>query len=143
MVVNDGHYSAHVELMADWRIKGEYDKAIADYKKAIELNPRCVDAYSSLAFLQASCLDEKYRDGKKALENGKQACEMSGGKDGDALDSLAAAYAENGDFDRAVEQETKALKLAMTDRSKKKFQARLELYQQKKPYRHDPKPEKD
>ena len=64
---------------------------------------------------------------------------MSGWKDSDNLDSLAAAHAENGDFGKAVENETKALRLAQTERAKKKYTARLELYKQKKPYRQEVK----
>ena len=64
----DHHYKARADA---WHRKKEYDKAIVDYRRATSLNPKSADAYNSLAWLQATCPDQRYRDGKMALENGK------------------------------------------------------------------------
>jgi len=58
-------------------------------------------------------------------------------KDADCLGTLAAAWAEAGDFDAAVKRQEKALGLpAKDDEPKRKdFEARLTLYRAKKPYR--------
>ena len=58
--------------------------------------------------------------------------------------TLAAAYAESGDFEKAKEWEAKAIEMATTDRSvtdkdKQEMRDRLELYKQGKPYREEPK----
>ena len=62
-------------------------------------------------------------------------------KKADYLDTLAAAYAEAGDFGAAVTWEEKAQSLLANDdvRNRKDFEARLTLYQAKKPYREEPK----
>ena len=52
-----------------------------------------------------------YRDGRKAVESGLRACELSEWKDASHLATLAAAHAESSDFDRAVEFQEKANKL--------------------------------
>jgi Flp pilus assembly protein TadD len=117
---------------------GEYDRAIADFNEAIRLNSVFSAPYAALAHLQASCPDDRYRDGTKALENAKQACEHSGWKIADALDALAAAYAENGDFEKARQYELKAIELLKGGKAKKRYRARLELYQQDRPYRAPP-----
>jgi tetratricopeptide (TPR) repeat protein len=121
-----------------YQITGQYERAIADYNEAIRINPVYSGAYASLAQLQATCPDDRYRDGKKALQNAKQACEQSGWKTGDALDSLAAAYAETGDFEKARQYEAKAIELVNTERMKNKYRSRLELYKANKPFRIKP-----
>ena len=55
------------------------------------------------------------------------------------LDTLAAAYAEVGDFDKAVESQEKASKLYTDADDRKKGEDRLKLYQQRKPYREEDK----
>jgi tetratricopeptide (TPR) repeat protein len=118
-----------------WEAKKEYAKALADYQKASELAPK--EAYgasyhTSLATLLAACPDQKIRDGKKALEAAKKAHEMAQGPS--ELATLAAAHAELGEFDEAVAWQTKALDAAPKT-LKEQYQQRLQLYQDKKPYR--------
>ena len=79
--------------------------------------------------------DAKFRDGKKALESATKACELSEWKDSYHVDTLAAAYAEAGDFDAAVKWQTKATALYEPGEDQKNAQWRLKLYQEKKPYR--------
>lgn len=122
-----------------WSKKGQYDKAVADYDQAIKLDPKHANAYNDLAWLYAACPDEKYRDGKKAFENASKAYQLTKGKSWDYIDTLAAAYAENGDFDKAKEWEAKAIKMATAEKSKEEYRSRLELYKQKKPYREEPR----
>ena len=55
------------------------------------------------------------------------------------LDTLAAAYAENGDFDKARQWQAKAIDLAADKEEGKVYRSRLELYQQGKPYRLESK----
>ena len=54
---------------------------------------------------------------------------------GNTIGSKAAAQAEMGDFEAAVQSETKALELNPHDES---FQARRKLYESKQPYRQNP-----
>lgn len=120
--------------------KGEYDKAIADYNEALRIRPEDSDALSALARLQATCPDAKYRDGKRALENANRAYEKDGGANWRCIDTLAAACAENGDFEKACQWQEKAIQLAGTDdsardRDKEELLSRLDLYRAKKPYR--------
>jgi hypothetical protein len=59
----------------------------------------------------------------------------TGWKEPECLDTLAAAHAETGDFERAVKRETQAIQLANDVATKQVFRFRLKHYEQKNPYR--------
>jgi tetratricopeptide (TPR) repeat protein len=120
-----------------WSNKKQYDRAVADYDQAIRLDPT-VAAYNSLAWLQATCPDARFRDGQKAFENASQAYQLSGGTMVGAIDTLAAAYAENGDFEQARRWQAKAIELSTNNKEKEEYRSRLRLYEQGKPYRQKP-----
>ena len=89
-----------------------------------------------MAWLLSTAPDAKVRDGKRALEAAKKACELTEYKNGGYLDTLAAAYAEAGDFEKAVEWQDKALKAGdIPVKDLDGARKRLELFKQKKPYR--------
>jgi hypothetical protein len=50
------------------------------------------------------------------------------------LSTLAAAYAEAGDFDSAVKWQTKVISLTSDAETKQDREARLKFYREKKPY---------
>lgn len=82
----------------------DYDKAIKDFERAIRLapeNPKNAHSYIELARLLATCPEEMYRDGKRAVQLATKACEMVDWRSGCQWDTLAAAYAEAGQFDEA------------------------------------------
>jgi tetratricopeptide (TPR) repeat protein len=119
-----------------WQNKGEYGKAIADYQKVIELDPNSVRGHNNLAWIRATCPDGKFRDGEKAVESGIKACELSNWKAHYALNTLGAAYAEKGDFQKAIEYEQKARELYPED-EKKRWEFLIEQYRSGQPYRQD------
>ncbi len=118
-----------------WENKKQFNKAIADYGEAIRLDPKGALAYNATAWIWATCPETKYRDGKKAVEAATHACELSQWRDAEHLGTLAAAYAEAGEFAKAIEFQVKAIKLYTSPADQKMGEARLELYIEKKPYR--------
>ncbi len=116
----------------------KYREAVEHFDKALKLDPSA-SIYQIYARFRGTCPDAKYRDGKKAVEMAKSAIEKAG-KDADWEYSatLAAAYAEAGDFELAVSEQRKALDDKHIDATDKKEQeARLILYRAKKPYRDE------
>src|SRR4029077_5474492 len=82
--------------------KGNYKAAALDFQKATQLSPADYDALTSLARFQVTCPEDSLRNVKGALEKSLRACELSNWESSDIVDTLAAAYAEVGNFDRAV-----------------------------------------
>jgi Tfp pilus assembly protein PilF len=85
---------------ATWVQQGDYDQALNDYTAALALTPRAY-VYNSMAWLLATCPIAHYRDGAQAIKLAKKALELSP----HILyywDTLAAAYAEAGDFTTAI-----------------------------------------
>lgn len=110
---------------------------------AIRHNTTDVEVHNGLVWLQATCPVAHYRDGKKAVESATRACELTKWQEHGCLDTLAASYAEAGDFDTAVKWQKSALELLPKDdeQIRKDYHMRLELYQAKKPYREEPRTE--
>jgi tetratricopeptide (TPR) repeat protein len=141
--------AAYLNRGIAWQFKGDLERAIADYNAAIELDPKSADeairldptyakAYANRAWLQATCPDATYRDGKQAAASATRACELTGWKDAAILDTLAAACAEAGEFETAVKWQNRALEGAKDTRSLTEQRARLALYEAKQPYREQP-----
>jgi tetratricopeptide (TPR) repeat protein len=122
-----------------WCDKKDYGRAIRDYDEAIRLDPGNADAFNGRAWLAATCPDAKYRDGAKAVSLAQKAIELAG-TDADWYFSgtLAAAYAETGDFHRAVAEQEKVLSNKDLDgEDRAKAEKQLALYRDRKPFRDD------
>jgi hypothetical protein len=73
-----------------------------------------------------------------AIDHATRACELTDWKSWSKLDTLAAAYAEAGKFDKAVEFQQKAVETAAQDAEEDRLRERLKLYQGGKPFREAP-----
>jgi tetratricopeptide (TPR) repeat protein len=119
--------------------KGEYDQAIADFNSAIKIDPNFSPAYNNLAVQLATCPTAAIRDGKKAIEYATKACELSQWGNLNQINTLAAAYAEAGDFDNAIKWENKILETpSLTPEEAALAKERLALYQAHQPYHREP-----
>lgn len=144
--LNPMNASAYTGRGIAFKLKGDYGKAIADYKDAVRLLPKdsegavgmaAADAYSVLAWMLATCPDAALRDGKKALEYAKTSCDLTKSMDPSKFDALAAAYAETGNFAEAARWQKKALDSPDYSEDVTKAEQRLKLYLAKKPYREE------
>jgi tetratricopeptide (TPR) repeat protein len=119
--------------------KGNYKAALSDFEKAVQLSPNNANALSGLAWLRATCPDASLRNGKEAIPMSMRACELTGWKEPAAISTLAAAYAETGDFDKAVKYQTQGMKMnSEYGRVDKETREDLALYQAGKPARTEP-----
>ena len=93
-----------------WK-KGDSDNAIADYTKAIELDPKSAEAYKDrgISYLSDGNIDEAIRDYTKAIELDPESAE--------AYKNRAIAYLGKSDFDNVITDYTKAIELDPDDTS--------------------------
>jgi len=117
--------------------KRDTAKAIEDAKKEVLLDPNNAHACNQLAWVLSTCPFASLRDAGNAVQNATKACELSSWKDPRYIDTLAAAYADSGNFDEAVKWETKFLEFKLSDRSRASGRYNLARYQQKKPLHLD------
>lgn len=118
-----------------WSDKKDYAKAIADYTEARRLDPKFPMALNGFAWLLATCPNEKMRDGKRAVQLAQEGLKLNK-EDAPMMDTLAAAYAEAGNFDEAVRWQERALEDPQL-KSDADARRRLELYRKKQPYREN------
>ncbi len=117
--------------------RGEYAEARADLQRAIRLNPKHPNAFKNLAWLQATCPDSSFRNGAEAEANAARAWQLNEGRSAEWLEILAAAHAEAGQFDKAVDCQSRFL-AACPAKATPEQQARLDDYRAGRPYRDCP-----
>jgi tetratricopeptide (TPR) repeat protein len=119
--------------------RSEFDKALTGFDESLNLDPEYAPSCNSKAWLLATCPEEKYRDGLEAIRLAKKACARTQDKVASYLDTLAAAYAEAGEFEQAVQTQMRALQIA-APQERAEFAARLKLFRENKKYRETPAP---
>jgi tetratricopeptide (TPR) repeat protein len=113
---------------------GNHAAAITDHRRASELDPGNANTHHDLAWIWATSPDAALRDGQRAVDAARKACELTDWKQAHCLDALAAAHAESGRFDEAVQWAEKAVELAR-DAEKAACASRLESYRAGQPWR--------
>ena len=109
------------------------------------LNPDCLDAIFSLAWLLATHHDASIRNGEEALILARHAVELTQEQSVEALSALAAAQAETGHFTEAAATAQKTLALARTTDKQAmlpRIQEQLQRYQAGLPHREPDTPPK-
>ncbi|MEM6798149.1 MAG: tetratricopeptide repeat protein [Planctomycetota bacterium] len=119
---------------------GKHEQALADFTKSFELNPEDAGLLNNYAWTLATSPFDNLRDGKRAIELATKAAELTDFQAAHILSTLAAAYAEAGDFEKAIEWSEKAVKAHANDAQKTRdmtadLAAELESYKRKEPWR--------
>ena len=128
----------HTTLAIALEEKGNPTEAIQHYQKALELAPRSIPTLTNLAWLMATSQDASVRNGPKAVELAGRADLLVGGTNTLVLRTLAAAYAESGEFANAIRTARSAMQLARMhgeDHLTTDLDQQIALYQLGMPYR--------
>ena len=91
--------------------------------------------HNGLAWVLSTTRFDELRDGSAALASAQRATELA--RSANTLDTLAAAYAETGDFDHAVVTQREALAIIDAEHAPRRaeFERHLDSYLQRKPWR--------
>jgi len=136
--VNPSSAEAHNNLGIALSQEGRIDQAISEWEKTIELEPGNLNAYCNLVWAFATFPADTIRSGAKAVALGQRALELSGNKDPRIYRLLAAAYAENGQFDKATETAQRGAQLASMQGNRtlaNTLESNINLYQRSIPLR--------
>ncbi len=115
---------------------GKYAEALKEFNYLVSIRPRSVTlarVLSNRAWFQATCPNASFRNGQQAIKDAKAACSIMAWKDEDMIDTLAAAYAETGDFDSAARYAAQALAVkGISPDDAKVFREHVAWFQQRK-----------
>lgn len=99
-------------LAYDFYLASRWKEAIAEFEEVLREEPDKIFDLNLAADLLSASPDPSARNGVEALRLAKHAYELSGGTNPSIDDSLAAALAETGDFQQAVDDEQQAIQAA-------------------------------
>lgn len=116
---------------------GDLEKALGAYGELMQRYPTEAQPFNDCAWLLATGTKDSVRNGQRAVELASQACELTAYQNAGYLDTLAAAFAEKGEFENAVKWQEEAVKAASQEPPdiQADIKSRIDLYKQNKPYR--------
>lgn len=116
----------------------EYREAVLDFEKLLTLKLPALaraDGLNALAWIHATCPVRAMRDGPRSVKEAREACESSNWENFAAVDTLAAGFAESGDFEKAVNFQWFAVSIIPEGEEREAAERRLRLYANHQPYR--------
>jgi Flp pilus assembly protein TadD len=132
---------AHTNLGSALLQKGLVGEATLHYETALQTAPASAPTLNNLAHIFATCHDAQFRNGSRAILLAEQADRFSGRKNPAFVRTLAAAYAEFGQFDKAINAAERALKLSIAQGDSalaNDLRLDIDLYRLKLPRRDAP-----
>jgi tetratricopeptide (TPR) repeat protein len=128
----------HCDLALVLGQQGETEAARDEYREASRLDPGWPSNFRQAAWFLATNPNAGLRNGPRAVELAREACQANEHPAAEYLDALAAAYAEVGRFDEAATTARRAAELASSagqGEQAKRIRGRLRLYEERRPYR--------
>ena len=93
---------------------GRASEAIKEFRAVLSDRRDSVEALNNLAWILATSAEATLRNGDEAVRLAERAWKLTGGKEATMLGTLAAAYAETGQFTNAVVAAQQAISIAQT-----------------------------
>jgi len=124
------------DLALSFQEQGQIEAAQLQYREALRLDPGWSEAACRTAWTMATHPDAGRRDGGRALQLARQVCQAASKPRPENLDTLAAAYAELGQYSKAIESARAALELATSSSANPSgITQRLDSYERRQPWR--------
>ncbi len=138
IAINPFYTSVFENMGEAYATEGHSAKAVKYFLKALDQKPDDVPLLNRTAWMLATTVDPFARDGDRAVILSQHAVDITERHDASSLDTLAAALAESGQFDEAVNVAGEALALARA-RGDRQFNVELEhrrtLYRARRAFR--------
>jgi tetratricopeptide (TPR) repeat protein len=118
--------------------QGRIREGVEEWQKVLEIQPDNGNAMSNLAWVLATSPDDSLRDGAKAVQLAEQAMRISGRRIPVLFRTLAATYAERGQFSEAIQTAQQGIELANTQGNSElatELSGNISLYQERRPLR--------
>jgi protein O-mannosyl-transferase len=118
--------------------QGRVGEGVEEWQKVLAIQSDNGNAMSNLAWVFATSPDQSLRDGPKAVELAEQAIRISGGRIPILFRTLAAAYAESGEFSKASQTAQQGIELANSQGNSglaTELRGNIALYQEQRPLR--------
>lgn len=132
LLIQPNNADCHTVLAVALDEKGQSTEAIEHYEKALQISPQSVSALNNLAWVLATSSNAPVRNGAKAIQFALQADQLTGGNNALVLRTLAAAYAEAGQFGKAIESAQAAMEVGRSqgdDSLVTELQQQIALYE--------------
>jgi serine/threonine protein kinase/tetratricopeptide (TPR) repeat protein len=122
--------------------QGELEAAKAYRDKLLALKIRSAEVLNAVAWRFATAAEPELRDGSNAVAFAESAVAATGRTNASILDTLAAAHAEVGQFEKAVNIQNEAIALSRDEGGLQSegYGGRLRLYEANQPYRQSGPP---
>ncbi len=130
------HYQFGAALLGDRREK----EALRELREALRFSPESVLTLDKLGWILSTSSDASIRNGKRAIAFAERACQLTKNVNPITLSTLSAAYAEDGQFQRAIASAEKSRSLTDPVTKPKLFdliKRQLSFYTDHRPFRND------
>jgi tetratricopeptide (TPR) repeat protein len=118
--------------------QGRIREGVEEWQKVLAIQPDNGNAMSNLAWVFATSPDDSLRDGAKAVQLAEEALRISGRRIPIIFRTLAAAYAESGEFPKAIQTAQQGIELANSQGNSglaTELQGNIVVYQEERPLR--------
>ncbi len=132
--INPKDPATHFLLAESYELSGNTKEAVEHYQEVVQLNPSDLSTATRLAWILATNQNKQVRNGEQAVDLARRACEATQYKLPQIIDVLAAACAEAGQFEQAIQYEEQALQLGVEPNLAAAMRERLELFRKQQPF---------
>ena len=146
------HFQQALQLKPDYSVarknlvavlikQRRFRQAIRFLEQRLSQAPDDIELTLDLARLLSTCPEPKLRNGTRAVQLAQRACQATPNRDPMALDVLAAAYAEIGRFQKAIQIGEQAFELAVSSgraNLAKQIEAHVKLYKTRQTIHGEP-----
>ena len=112
LIFEPDSYESKKSLAVALQSQGDYASAVTTYETLIRLQPDDLLVLNSYSWILATAGEASIRNAERAIALATRACEQTNFQSAEAVDTLAAAWAAAGNFEKAVELARQALSLA-------------------------------